>query len=371
VIGHVIRLSRIAFWTTLILLISLGSLLSMLHRSHSQVRALLVDYRNSLVTRFEPDSGFFRLPPEALVGRGFNTDSFGVIDAWRPRLAKVAPIPVDVSKMDEIDQIKTIVLSFSRPGSGHSTYFMPLTEKTSEAQRGNGFCSDHVEVFLSLARIHGLFAREIQTDVHDVAEVFSPSRQQWIWVDPFFAVLALDEQGSYLSYLEIRRRRLTGLPVHFLFFGHAGSQPQSEADAKFSQLYGDPSHFKTYVLTYGNNVLTEASRSESIAFVPWEARQLVLYVLGTKPHLLQLVDSFVDRRAIDNTWRRALLLWTIFAYCALSLASYPLLAVVSRGVWKSRQHSPIAEIGEAKRSPGAGVSHEDQLNSPRARVLYR
>jgi hypothetical protein len=320
----VIRCLRISFWTSLLFLISLATLLFVFHRSHYRVRALLVEYRDTLTSRFESDSGVFVLKPDALIQRGFHTDSEALVDAWRPRLAKLAPLPKDLSKLDEIDQIKAIVLSFSRPGSGHPIYFMPLAEKTVEAQRGNGFCSDHVEIFLSLARIHGLFARELQNDVHDIAEAFSPSRKKWIWVDPLYAVLATDEQGTYLSYLEMRNRRLTGLPVRFLFFGVANRQPQSEADPRFQQLYGDPSQFKRYVLTYGNNVLTEASRSESLAFLPWEARQLALYISGTKPGLLQLIDPFVDRRAIESVRRRALVFWLISAYFALSLASYPL-----------------------------------------------
>ena len=326
----VVHILRIAFCTTLIFLICLVSLLTVLHRSHYQVRALLVDYRDALTTRFESDSSVFTLTPDELLRRGFQTDSSSSIDAWRPRLASLAPLPGDVSKLDEIDQIKAIVLSFSRPGSGHPVYFLPLTRKTVEAQRGNGFCSDHVEIFLSLARIHGLFARELQNDFHDVAETFSPSRKKWIWVDPLYAVLATDERGAYLSYLEIRNRRLTNLPVRFQFFGVANSQPQSEADPRFKQLYGDPSQFKRYALTYGNNVLTEASRSESLAFLPWEARQVALHISGTKPRILSLIDRFVDQRTIDSVRRRALVVGVGSAYFGLSLASYPLVLLAAR-----------------------------------------
>jgi hypothetical protein len=44
------------------------------------------------------------------------------------------------------------------------------------------------------------------------------------------------------------------------------------------------------VLTYGNNVLTEASRSESVAF-PWEARQLLLHASATAASAV-LADAF-------------------------------------------------------------------------------
>jgi hypothetical protein len=172
--------------------------------------------------------------------------------------------------------------------------------------------------------VNGLTAREVQNDVHGFADFFSPSRSKWIFIDPQYAILATDEAGAYLSSLEIRQRRMAGHAVHFVFFGATDHAIKSEADPRFQALYRDASRFKRYVLTYGNNVLTEASRSELLAFLPWEARQLLLYMSGTKPHLLFLVDSFGGQYARTARWY-GMVFYAISGYFVIVLGCYPMM----------------------------------------------
>src|SRR5262249_40560623 len=125
------------------------------------------------------------------------------------------------------------------------------------------------------------------------------------------------------------QRRKAGHPVRFVFFGATDRAIKSEADPRFQTLYGDASRFKRYVLTYGNNVLTEASRSELLAFLPWEARQLLLYVSGTKPHLLFLVDSFAGPYTRKAHWY-GIAFFAISGYFVIALSSYPVLLLWTR-----------------------------------------
>jgi len=338
----VLRWCRVAFWTNLGLLVFLGSIFIGLHESHVWIRGILVGFRNGLMTRSSANPLSFTSSPGGLVGYEFYVDSPAVVAGWRSRLPHDL-ISAGVSTFeDEVERAKAVVLSFSRIGENRPIYRLSLLDKIGETQRGNGFCSDYVEVFLALSEVNGLTAREVQNNVHGFADFFSPSRLKWIFVDPEYAILATDEAGVYLSSLELRQRRLMGLPVRFVFFGTADGSIKSETDPRFQASYGDASLFKRYVLTYGNNVLTEASRSESLAFLPWEARQLLLYASGTKPHLLLLADSFTEKSAQKERWYGAVFV-AISGYFVIALGCYPTVVLWARVMaWKTsgiRQHA--------------------------------
>lgn len=325
----VLRGCRVIFWANVGLLIVLALTVFGLHESQAWIRGLVVEFRNSLVMRSSSDLFLFASRPDVLATHDFYTDSTAIVAAWRSRLPSELSAAAASNFRDEIDLAKAVVLSFSRSGDNRPIYRMPLLDKITEVQRGNGFCSDYVEIFLALSEVNGLTAREVQNDVHGFADFFSASRSKWIFIDPQYAILATDEAGAYLSSLEIRQRLMAGHPVHFVFFGATDRAIRSEADPRFQALYGDASRFKRYVLTYGNNVLTEASRSDLLAFLPWETRQLLLYVSGTKPHLLFLVDSFSDQYTRKARWYGIVFI-AISGYFVIALSCYPVLLLWTR-----------------------------------------
>jgi hypothetical protein len=320
------RWCRFAFWVNLGLLVFLAGVSVRFHESQAWIRGILVEFRNSLMTRSSSNLLLFTSPPNELSSHGFYTDSRVIVAEWRSRLRPELASAGASNFRDEIDRAKAVVHSFAGSGDNRPIYRMPLLDKIAETQRGNGFCSDYVEIFLALSEANGLAAREVQNDVHGFADFFSRSRSKWIFVDPQYAILATDEAGAYLSSLEVRQRRMTGLAVHFVFFSTADRAIRSEADPRFRAFYGDASRFKRYVLTYGNNVLTEASRSELLASLPWEARQLFLYLSGTKPHLLLFADSFAEQPAREARWY-GVLFFVITGYFVIALSCYPLLAL--------------------------------------------
>lgn len=322
-----LRSTRLVFFGNLALLLAVSSLL-FFHKSQI-VRSHLVEYRDALTTYLSSDRELFAAPPAELVRRGFRIDSLATIDASRLRLARATAI-FEYGHKDDIELIKEIVLSFSRGGGTPPTYYLPLSDKITEARLGHGFCSDHVEIFLALSELRGFFAREVQNEVHSFADFFSPVHSKWIWVDPLFAIMATDERGSYLSSLEIRDRRVSGLPVRYQFFGTADNSVRSETDSRFKRTYGESSFFRRYVLTYGNNVLTEMEQTEAMPILPWEIRQLLLYGRGTKPRFVYLTDSLADHAEIDTARRRLRVLVLVAAYFTVSLALYPLVCLALR-----------------------------------------
>jgi len=344
------------FLVNLGILVCLGVAVFGLHESQARLRGLLVEFRNSLMMRSSSNALVFSATPSDLRTHDFYTDSPAMIAAWRPRLRAVGPITEVSSLPDEVDRAKAVVLGFSRSGNNRPIYRRALLDKVVETQRGSGFCSDYVEIFLALSAVNGLTAREVQNDVHGFADFFSRTRSKWVFVDPQYGILATDEAGTYLSSLELRQRRVTGLPVHFVFFGTADGTIKSEQDPRFRALYGDATRFKRYVLTYGNNVLTEATLSESVAFLPWEARQLLLYASATKPHLLVLADSFADEYVRHAQWYRVVL-FAIFGYFGIALSCYPLLVLVSRLRIRDPIHRPRHS---SERSTAGLATHADE-----------
>ena len=292
------------------------------------------------------DVGLFGLNSSELLKHGFLTDSPEVVANWRSALTNVAPIPSGLSSLDDIDKVEAIINSFSRGGGERPIYFMPLLERILAARHASGYCSDHVKIFTALARVHGLFVREVQNELHGFADFFSASRNKWIFVDPMYAVLATDNAGTYLSSLELRERRLSDLPVHFIFFGVPGAGIHSEIDQRFKRLY-DKSHFNRYVLTFGNNVLTEASRSASLAWLPWGARQLLFYATKMKPPFAHLTDHHVDHREANFARRRVWVLYGLTAYFFISLMAYPLVLIRGR---LSRALDSEGRVGKAVKS---------------------
>jgi len=348
---------RFLFCLNLALLSCIVAIAS-LHRSQPKIRELLVEYRNSMTRQTSSDVGLFVLDSTELVKRDFLTDSDEMVAKWRPALTRAAPIRTDAPSVNDVGKVEAVINSFSRGGGQHPIYFMPLLERVSAAQHANGYCSDHVKIFMALARAYGVFAREVQNDVHGFADFFSTSRDKWIFVDPMYAVLATDNEGTYLSSLELRERRLRDLPVHFVFFGVPGVGLRSEADPRFKPLY-DKSNFSRYVLTFGNNVLTEASRSAALAWLPWEARQLIFYAVGTKPTFVHLMDQYVDRREVRAARLRGLGFYGVLTYLVVSLTSYPLLLIYDRmKVLDGARSSGVAADPPLSQAAGMGSAHD-------------
>ena len=55
---------------------------------------------------------------------------------------------------------------------------------------------EQAEVFLAFASFAGLTAREVHSTTHTTVEIFEPSTSRWVWLDPQFAIIALDEKNK-------------------------------------------------------------------------------------------------------------------------------------------------------------------------------
>lgn len=81
-------------------------------------------------------------------------------------------------------------------------------------RQGWGNCADYIQAFLPLARAHGLFAREWAFSLdgygghgHAVVEVWDRQRRQWVFLDVYNNVHAVDRSsGDPLSVAQLRQR---------------------------------------------------------------------------------------------------------------------------------------------------------------------
>ena len=115
-----------------------------------------------------------------------------------------------------------------------------------------------------------------------------------------------------------------------MFFGTDPNQIHAEGDIRFQRLYGDPSVFDRYILTNGNNLATQASISSRFASVPWEARELFMYLSGRRPGYVQFVDEFTGLAGRPLAWSGTTLMFAFLGYYIVGLASYPLIKAAER-----------------------------------------
>jgi hypothetical protein len=329
-----IRALQILFWLNVVALVAV-TMLVFLGRFNSRVRELLIEARSSVLTHVSSDFRLLELTPTGLDRIGFLNDSPAALGAWRANLQTeipeiVKPIEAAAASGDDIATARSIVRGFSAGGhTGELIYWMDWPQKIRAARRGAGLCSDHTKIFQALAKIVGLDAREVQNGVHSYLDFFSASRGKWIFVDPQYAIMAVDGSGAYVSSVELRYRRLHNQSIRFEFFGTDPNQIHGEGDIRFQRLYGDATVFERYILTNGNNLATQASISSRFASVPWEARELFMYLSRRRPGYVQFVDEFGlnDRRP---EWRGTTLIFAFLGFYVVGLVSYPLIKAAER-----------------------------------------
>ena len=226
----------------------------------------------------------FRRDPEALVDRYAEqiADSFGTLDS----------LPQDI-----VPRAKSIAMSFSKNGGPGCGDPMPIVDKLGHlaAGNGNGCCSDHSEVFLALASVYGLQAREVTHARHATNEVFDPESKQWIYIDPQFAIMATDGRGKYLSLLDIRETFDRGEQPVYEFFGNQHHEFATKPAIEH-KYYDTRDDFDLVMVTMGNNVFENDVFNETFAFVPKMLVQMIGFTVGPTPGYIVYSDPVIAEK---------------------------------------------------------------------------
>lgn len=297
------------------------------------IRAAL-DLRDSLFTRFTDDATLFRLPPDRLDELGFSTDDPRDIQEWRAALPEevkyLASVSPDDLPEDPVQRAQALVLLFSKNGSpGSCGVYRDLLDNIQRLPRGEGHgcCSDHSQVFLALASVYGLVARETRQTAHTHDEFWDPTRRHWIWVDPLLALMARDGKGHWLSFLHMRHRFLHDLPLKFVFFG-THYHKMSQKPVREHSLYDEKADLAEGAITLGNDVFAQDRFTSELAVLPKDVRQFVGFLLGRRPGYLRIVDADSDKARALQRERSELLAGVLVL--GLAHGAWPIAWLVDR-----------------------------------------
>jgi hypothetical protein len=303
-------------------------------RTLREDRRAALDLRDAMATRFTDDPALFELPPERLADLGFSRDDARDVERWRARLAEEVDYLASVSgadlPRDPVERARALVLLFSKNGSpGGCGQYRDLLHNIKRLPQGEGHgcCSDHSEVFLALASVYGLQARESRQAAHTHAEFYDPRRGDWIWVDPLLALMARDEHGDWLSFMEMRRRYLSDEPLEFVFFG-TEAHKLSRYPAREHSLYDEKADLAEGAITLGNDVFAQDRFASRLDPLPKEAKQLVGFATGRRPGYLRIVDA-ESTKALDLQRERTRLI-AGGALLLLAHLAWPALRVLDR-----------------------------------------
>ncbi len=262
----------------------------------------LVDLKYSLFTDFTRNREIFVRPLDVLESTGFKTDLPESINQWsfliRSEVEYAKGININVSSTPAIQKAKSIVLLFSKNGGSVCLDDLRLLAKLQKLAEGsgNGCCTDHTQAFIALSTILGLNSREVHTvadtfiNGHVTNEFFDHGLNKWIWIDPFFALLAKNQYGEYLSLMEIRQTYYNGVKVIYEFFGNNYHYFKNKEPYE-TFYFQNEKRFSDIMLTWGNNVFGEDRFNRNLGFLPEPIRQFVGLSIGILPSYKMYVDD--------------------------------------------------------------------------------
>lgn len=172
-------------------------------------------------------------------------------------------------------------------------------------REGHGYCADHAKVYLALAHVAGLFARQWAFSFdgfgghgHVTVEVFDRQHNQWRWIDVYNNFHAIDPQTQQpLSALEARQALLGTRPMLEIALNGPG-RPGYEIRSKAIDYYRRGAH--EWYLWLGNDVLTyDAHPLVKLGNrIAGGIGQAIATVLGMHPRLLLIVTA-ENQPAVD------------------------------------------------------------------------
>jgi hypothetical protein len=255
----------------------------------------LVEIRDLLFIDFDESREFLSWTPQQLAAHGFRADSSEVCKRWWQRLSDVGyltELPRIARLSNDVSKAQEIVRLFSCGGGDGCGSISELGERIRRIPDGYGCCSDHTEVFLALAALCGMSARETITSQHSINEFYDRSRGRWVFIDPQLAVMARGRTGAYLSLEELRTLALAGKPFVPEFFGGGDGHARSALDASFRRYYGGADALRRLRVTFGSNVFENDELRRRLRFLPKSVRQLIGHLSGVTPRYRMYVDRF-------------------------------------------------------------------------------
>lgn len=200
-----------------------------------------------------------------------------------PHLSRVEAAVNPPSSEDALDIVRQVLSSFTfqaRPPliCGQASSIENLLDNT---KNGYGCCSDFSMALIARLTTKNVQVREVHSRFHTVNEFYDVKLGKWIFVDSMLGLMAKDESGHYISFIEMAQRFRDGQTVELerIF-------PNRYIDYRtiFSfRRYYSRDAFDFLMITMGNNVYTEMELYQSWRYAPKAVIQLVSYIAGKYP----------------------------------------------------------------------------------------
>lgn len=190
-----------------------------------------------------------------------------------------------------IDSIKILLNSLGKAvGEGCGSNSNDIVVNYLKVSQGQGCCSDYSQVFIALCIANNITAREVSNLEHTFDEVYYEKYNKWIWVDPQYKMIALNEELNPLNCLEILQSYKNLRKINFVFIGNNKDylfNKDVNSFIKSSNIVNwTPEAFSALMFTNGNNVFYENKYNKQYSTIPKELRQLYLLIVGIKPKYL-------------------------------------------------------------------------------------
>ena len=296
----------------------------------------IVDIKYAFSIDHTSDIELFNSAPSKFDKIKFLYDPPELIELWRTQLMSkldyVADSGINSKELTKVELAKSIILLFSKNGGYGCSVDIGLMEKLRKLPEGKGYgcCTDHTEVFIALSTLYGMTAREVHSVGHVTNEFYSTDLDKWVWVDPIYAIMAKDATGTYLSISEMRDRYYADEDILFQFFGTEYHLFEN-VDPHTSEYYDSKYDFSDIMVTWGNNVFTEAEFYNKFHFIPKMLRQ----TLGISSGIMPSYIGYIDNSSVNaHNLLKLKLLYTItfilFGICNIFLPFYIFIRLADR-----------------------------------------
>jgi hypothetical protein len=181
------------------------------------------------------------------------------------------------------------VLDFFEPykssyGCGEFAYNLDLN--INNVLKGNGCCSDFSQVFMAICNQNKLNVCEINNSTHTFNEVSDFDNKKKIWIDAENKLFAKDENGNFLSTIEIYDNFKLGNKILLYTLGNDLELTKIDSSKLFTK-----KSFNFLILTNIKDVLYEDEISKQYNFLPKDLINTILIVKYKYPRYFIFDDS--------------------------------------------------------------------------------
>lgn len=256
---------------------------------------LKIDLRNALFFDLKRDASMMFAAPAELVKEGFRQDSKRAIEEaiqqYLP-LTEVAQIKQFRKIPNDVERAQAITKHISTPLEHGCLDRYSLFQKLPMFIIGWGCCSDYTQMFSFYAGAAEISTRSIDNRRHQVSEFWSEDLRKWIFIDPLQALMATDERGNYLSYLELRDRILSGSPVKYVWLKPDDRHLHTGGSANtLMPIFSTPDAMRDIYVHFGSNVVETSNLEQHFQFLPAGGQKLISILSRVQPKIIWLAPD--------------------------------------------------------------------------------